>query len=159
MAYAPLHQGVVLTGGRRVSKAQPPQDVQRDSNILQCADQATSLPPPDTAVPSPTTPPTAPVTSLPPPITPTATPVVGPPTQPAPGGQVCPFIQRFGRVPAAAIANAMANPASISGYSKLCNPNAPGSAANPPRRFLSVLNINKPYHPLFNGLVFRCGCP
>lgn len=157
MAYSARHQGVVLAGGRRVSRAQPPQDVQRDSNILQCADQGTSLPPPETPVPTATR--TAPPpTVLPPPVTATAT-QSAPPTQPATNAQVCAFIQRFNRVPPAAIADAMANPSRIGGWGKSCNPGVPDSGANPDRRYLSLLNINKPYHPLFNGLVFRCGCP
>jgi len=158
MAYSDRHRGVILNGGRRAAKAQPPQDVQRDSSILGCSDQPTVVPPPATAPPAPTTPTTEPPTSLPPPAT-AVPPVPTQPTQPPSSAQVCSFAQRFNRVPPAALAAAMANPASVSGWGKRCHEGVPASAANPERRFLSIHNINKPYHPLYNGLVFRCGCP
>jgi hypothetical protein len=179
MGYAANHFAMVLSGGRRAYRDQPPQDVRRDTQVLSCADQPPTIPPPSTPgtpgtpVPSPTTPgtPSTPVTPTTPPASPTSptqpptnipppfTPVPTSPTQPPTSAQVCRFVQQFNRVPPAAIASAMANPASISGWGRPCNIGVPTSGANPLRTYLSLHNINKPYHPLFNSLVFRCGCP
>jgi hypothetical protein len=155
MAYAPLHQSVVLTGGRRQAQASPPQDVLRSSHALSCADQPTPQPTPTqpaTAIPSPPT-------ALPSPVTPM--PSATPPTQPTPGGevQVCSFITRFGRVPPAVIAAALANPNSVYGYNLGCNPNTPPNLLNRPRRYLSIHDTARPWHPLYNSLEMKCGCP
>ena len=41
----------------------------------------------------------------------------------------------------------------------LCNPNVPPSPYNILRTRLSMQNAAKPYHPMFNPLVWSCGCP
>lgn len=56
------------------------------------------------------------------------------------------------------IAQAMQNPASINGWNQLCQPNLPPSPWNIQRRRLTVSAESRPYHPLFNGLAWRCGC-
>jgi hypothetical protein len=62
-------------------------------------------------------------------------------------------------VPQAAISDAMANPGAYGGWDLPCNPNLPPNGAlNPMRRHLDLLSSTKPYHPLYNGLVWRCGC-
>jgi hypothetical protein len=157
MAYAPLHQVVVINGGRRRAHVPPPQDVQRSSHALSCADQPTQIPPPSTAQPSPTTPPTV----LPSPPTPMITATPARPTQPTPGGdvQVCSFIQRFNRIPPAVISAALANPDTVYGYNLRCNPSVPASLANRPRRYLSIHDTARPWHPLYNSLEMKCGCP
>jgi hypothetical protein len=72
-------------------------------------------------------------------------------------GQVCDNIKN--RVPAAAINAAVANPASVQGWGMLCNPSLPPSVWNQPRSWLSMRNPGVPYNPLFNSLVWSCGCP
>jgi len=70
---------------------------------------------------------------------------------------VCPQI--VGKVPAAVISAALADPESISGFCQLRNPGLPFHPTfNPRRNRLSVHNLSKPFHPLFNGLVFKAGC-
>jgi uncharacterized protein YegL len=64
-----------------------------------------------------------------------------------------------GRVPDAVMAAAMANPERIGGWGKPCSPNLPPGPSNPARQSLSLQQPSKPYHPLFNGLEFKCGCP
>ena len=100
------------------------------------------------------------------PTTPTATPTA---TQPAPTDtpaptvtevpitpQACPNIES--RVPAAELQAALANPASVNGYGQRCFPSQPVSPFNPLRQTLDLQNPNRPYHPLFNPLIFTCGC-
>lgn len=70
---------------------------------------------------------------------------------------VCPRLA--GTAPASAIAAALANPTGVSGYGRPCHPNLPPGPLNWPRRWLSLRNLNVPYHPLFNALIFKCGCP
>lgn len=94
--------------------------------------------PPPTETPSPTV-------SIPPP---TATPS-------APGG-ACPQIR--GLVPEALIHAALADPASVWGWGRLANPNAPPGPLNPPRLWLSLRDLGKPFGPA-NGLLWRAGCP
>ncbi|MFN2115634.1 MAG: kelch repeat-containing protein [Anaerolineae bacterium] len=158
MGYAPLHQSVILAGGRRKDQGSSPQDVQRGSYALECADQPTQIPPPPT-VPATSTSatPTDVPTQLPPPptvpVTPTKT------TEPPESVQVCDFITRFGRVPAAVIADAVANPTKVYGFYLTCNPNVQPSLANRPRRYLSIHDTARPWHPLYNSLELKCGCP
>jgi hypothetical protein len=87
-------------------------------------------------------------------ICPTATP---PGQPPPPNPEVCPFIQN--RVPAVVIQAAMANPAMVRGWHERCNPSAPPNPSNGLRGSLSVLNIGVPFHPTFNPVVWKCGCP
>jgi len=111
-----------------------------------------------------------PTMTLPPPGTPTATtrpatatgtarPATGtpPPVPTVPGVMACPRLTN--RVPAAAINAALAAPDRVYGYNLRCNPNRePHPFFNPPRRWLGLRNPNIPYHPVYNGLVFKCGC-
>lgn len=90
------------------------------------------------------------------PATPTAPPV---PT-PVPGAQaepaVCPNLE--GKVPAAIVGAAVANPAAIFGWGMRCSPNLPESPTNGPRRWLTLRSPSLAYHPVFNGVVWSCGC-
>jgi hypothetical protein len=72
------------------------------------------------------------------------------------GGQACARLQ--GRVPQAVINDALANPSSIFGWDLPCNPSLPPGPNNPLRRQLGLRNASVPYHPVFNGLVWKCGC-
>lgn len=114
--------------------------------------QAEPTAPAPSATPSPTS------TPLPPPPSPTPTATAVPPTPPFYEAlEPCDDLARAG-VPAAAVAAALGNPASIAGYGQRCIPSQPPSPFNVLRRFLSTGAPGKPYHPLFNGLVYRCGC-
>jgi len=109
-------------------------------------------------VPVPTATPRGRVTSTVAPMpsdTPTAAPTPTPTPLAAGGPQLGPSLT--GRVPAAAIAAALADPSSVWGWNVPCNPNVPVGPHNPLRRTLRLQNPNVPYHPLFNGLVFACG--
>ncbi len=101
--------------------------------------------------------PTAPLPTRTPSSPPTAIPTV--PGQPTPSlqPQVCDLI--VGRVPAQVVSDALANPSRIQGYGQLQNPGVPEGPWNQRRTRLSLQNIGLPYHPLFNGLVFKAGCP
>jgi hypothetical protein len=70
---------------------------------------------------------------------------------------VCNQIVR--RVPPAAISAALANPAAVYGWMDPANPALPPGPNNPLKRWLSLSNLNKAYHPIFNALVFKVGCP
>jgi hypothetical protein len=107
---------------------------------------------PATPTPSPTrTPlPSATMTPAPPTVPPTA-------GTPAPEPEVCPDLERM--VPQPAIDNALANPATVQGWLMLCNPNVPPSIWNTYRRYLGLQNSGKPYNPLFNSVIYKCGCP
>jgi hypothetical protein len=75
------------------------------------------------------------------------------PSEPA----ACRFL--VGRAPAAVVSSSLADPTRVMGWGQLCNPNLPRSRLNIPRTWLTLLNIARPYHPLHNPVVFRCGCP
>ncbi|MFN8424183.1 MAG: hypothetical protein U0470_12665 [Anaerolineae bacterium] len=45
------------------------------------------------------------------------------------------------------------------GYGDLCNNAVPFGPLNPRRAWLTLRNPAAPYHPQFNGLEFKCGCP
>lgn len=109
----------------------------------------TAVPP--TSVPSPTA-----SRTLVPPASPTPPSAASPSPPPGGAGEVC--LGLASRVPAAVIAQAMQNPASINGWNQLCQPNLPPSPWNIQRRRLTVSAESRPYHPLFNGLAWRCGC-
>ena len=83
-----------------------------------------------------------------------APPPTDPPIDPA---NLCEIAKN--KVPAAVIAAAQANPQSVAGYGLRCNPNLAGSPLNPPRTWLSLRTPSLPFHPLFNGLTWKCGCP
>jgi hypothetical protein len=106
--------------------------------VLRESAQPTATPPaePTTAPPTPTSPP------------PTATPLPE---------HVCPQIVNV--VPPAAIAAALANPAAVGGYNQPLNPARPAGPGNPLRTWLSIYHTGVPYHPIFNPLVYRAGCP
>jgi hypothetical protein len=110
-----------------------------------------------TQAPNQTATPTATVITAVPP-QPTATPTA--PPVPTPGGaQVCRHIAT-GKVPAAAIAAALANPAKVAGYNQPLDKSKPVHEIwNPRRLMLSIRAYSKPYHPMFNYLVFKAGCP
>jgi hypothetical protein len=95
--------------------------------------------------------PTAVPTALPPVDTPTPVPTV------PPAGNVCPQILR--RVPRQAIDAALANPRSVHGYNKPRDMGKPLGPYNPPRLWLSIMAYSKPYHPYFNALEYKVGCP
>jgi hypothetical protein len=92
-------------------------------------------------------------TNLPPVTTPTAVPTVVPPVL----GNVCPQILRV--VPASAINAAVANPRSIRGFNQPRDVGKPESPYNPRRTWLSIHAYSKPFHPIFNSLEYKVGCP
>jgi len=61
-------------------------------------------------------------------------------------------------LPAAVLADALANPASYAGWGERVNPNLPPSPANPLRACLDIQNPGTPYNPTFNGPVWRGSC-
>jgi hypothetical protein len=69
----------------------------------------------------------------------------------------CDFVN--GRVPQAVINFALTNKEQIGGWGQLCFPNRPRGPFNGFREYLSLRNIAKPFHPLFNGVAYQCGCP
>jgi hypothetical protein len=99
--------------------------------------------------------PTVTLTPALPPPAPSATPVS--PTPVPPGVNVCPQI--VNKVPASAISAAIANPRRVSGYNQPLDPGKPVGMFNPPRMWLSIHSYHKPFHPLFNSLEFKIGCP
>lgn len=92
-------------------------------------------------------PPAGPPTSALPRVEPTAT----------PAGPLCWQIAAL--VPRAAIDAALADPASVAGYGQLEDPGKPEGPYNRRRMRLTMRALEVPYHPLFNGLVYRAGCP
>jgi hypothetical protein len=70
---------------------------------------------------------------------------------------VCEFI--LNRVPPVAIAAAIANPQLVNGFGERSVPGLPPSPFNPPRRWLTIQSVSLPYHQLYNGLVYKAGCP
>ena len=62
------------------------------------------------------------------------------------------------RAPRAVIVDALQNPGRYDGWNTPAHPNVPPSRFNTPRRFLTLRNVSVPYHPLFNGVVYRNGC-
>jgi hypothetical protein len=62
------------------------------------------------------------------------------------------------RVPEALVVAALANPKRIRHFGETCRPvEAPGPT-NPLKTWLRLENQDKPYDPVFNGLVFGCIC-
>ncbi len=131
---------------------------------------ATSLPS-ETPVPSKTPTPSATWTPGGPTATPTATPTVTllptdtpeptvtfPPATPA-GMEVTVGAGLSRRVPPMVVADALANPDGQHGWGRLCQPGVPPSPFNTVRSVLCLQNMGKPYHPMFNPLVWKCGCP
>ncbi len=80
------------------------------------------------------------------------------PTPPYSGSEVpkaCPSVSRY--VPGVVIANALANPTTIQGWGQLCFPSQPPSPYNVRRTWL-VLDRPVAFHPLYNSVVYECGC-
>ncbi len=121
--------------------AQPARPLQATATSI-----PTGLPPVETPTPVPT--------GLPPVETPTLVPTALPPT-----GNVCPHILRFNKVPQAAVNAAVANPRAVRGYNQPRDEGKPVGPYNPPRLWLSLHAYSKPYHPLFNSLEYKVGCP
>lgn len=78
------------------------------------------------------------------------------PSQPPPAVE-CRHIQ--GKVPPAVISAAMANPNTVAGWLLPVNPNMPAGPGNPLRHSLTLTDVGKPFHPLYNDLVWKVGCP
>lgn len=141
MQYDTATGKVILHGGRR----QASDNTTGNSYYLNCTvDVATNTP--VATVPRATNTPGTPGRPTPPPQE-TANPL---------GGQ-CDWLN--GRVPGAAINAALANQANVYGYNMLCYPSRPPGPYNGLRTKLSLRNPGVPYHPVYNGLVFKCGCP
>jgi len=126
------------------------------STIAVSTPTPSSVPPTVTRTPVPPTTVVPPTTSVPP--TATRTPVAPTATSPAPNICVCTAVLG-GRVPQAVIDRAVANPTGVNGWQQPLNPNRPVSPGNPLRMCLSLQNPNQSFHPMFNSLVFRVGCP
>jgi hypothetical protein len=47
----------------------------------------------------------------------------------------------------------------VLGWNQLCDPNKLASRFNYPRAWLSIQQIGQAYHPLYNSLEWKCGCP
>jgi len=71
--------------------------------------------------------------------------------------RVCPQIRD--KVPAPALLWALANPDRIAGYNLLERPGSPAGPYNRLRKWLSLRRLTIPFHPIWNGLVYRAGCP
>jgi hypothetical protein len=152
MAYDPVHKAGIFAAGRDkyvvTSESEPKsQKAQRATYALSCH-----------AGVGPSTTPTSPTPGTP--VTP-GTPTVRTPTPttaPTPQGyEVCDFIRS--RVPSAVINAAVGNPSSVKGYRQLCNPNLEPSTWNVLRSHFSLEAGSKPFHPVFNTIVLKCGCP
>jgi N-acetylneuraminic acid mutarotase len=147
MAYDPKNAVAVLAMGRRQFSTTGNQNTTNASKALECEAPQVPTETPTGQMPGPTdTPGGQPTVEQP---TPT---LVVPTTL-----KLCDFITN--RVPNAAINAAMAAPASVGGFGQLCYPSRPPSPFNRFREYLSLRNIAKPYHPIYNGLIAKCGCP
>lgn len=91
------------------------------------------------------------------PATPTPTPL---PTATPPPDAMCVCRVTRNKVPQSVIDAALANPAKVYGWLNPLNPNVPGPVEppNPPRMCLDLLNRGRPFHPLFNSVIWRAGC-
>ncbi len=94
-----------------------------------------------------------------PPVSPTRTPTA-PPAPQATATPVSPQVCQglAAQVPAAVINQAQSNPASVNGWGLRCNPSQPPAPWNGLRSWLTLHNSGAVYHPLYNGLVWKCGC-
>jgi hypothetical protein len=109
-------------------------------------------PPPSATLVPPTDTPGAPTAPAP-----TDTPV-GPPTATVDPAQVCvcPIVPVM--VPASVIDDARRNPHKYEGWNELVDPGKPESPLNRRRTCLGILNVNRPYHPVWNPVVWRASC-
>ena len=148
MGYVPLHNTFVVGLGREKFESGDPlpaQNTQKNSFALTCMD-----------APTPTDVPTQGPTDTPGPVpTGGATNTAEPPT--AIPGDVCDIARS--KVPTSVLNDAVANPGNYYGYDLACNPNLPVSIYNPLRRMLSISQPNKPFHPWYNSVEWKCGCP
>jgi hypothetical protein len=81
-----------------------------------------------------------------------------PPIVPPDAPRACP--QLIGRVAPAVIDAALASPDRVNGWQQRQNPNLPADPyMNPLARNLTLRSPAQPWHPLYNGLVYRTGCP
>jgi hypothetical protein len=62
------------------------------------------------------------------------------------------------KAPAAAVEDALAHPTKYGGWMEPANPSLRPGPSNPPRKCLSLVDPGKPYHELWNSLVWRAGC-
>jgi hypothetical protein len=89
-------------------------------------------------------------TALPPPTAvPTAAPTVV-------NYRVCPYLMT--RVPAMRINHSLANANNTYGWNLRCSPNQPPGPFNPIRQWLGLRDRGRAWHPLFNDIVWKCGC-
>ena len=88
-------------------------------------------------------------------------PAASPTPLPAPTTEAGPCICQLARqaAPRAAIDAAVADPAGVAGWRQPLDPNKPVGRFNPLRECLSLQRASVPYHPLFNPLAWRVGCP
>ena len=87
--------------------------------------------------------------------------VLAPPARaqaPAEGARACPQLVGWRLVPEAVIADAMANPAHYGGWMQPNNPSLAPGPSNPLRVYLSIMAPGKPFHPLFNTVIWKAGC-
>lgn len=78
-------------------------------------------------------------------------------TAPEEGAQcVCRIVRD--RVPPAVVEHALANPTRVFGWRILLDPGKPDQPPNPRRACLDLQNRGVPFHPLFNGVLWRAGC-
>lgn len=91
------------------------------------------------------------------------TPVPAPTPTPGGGGgggqpeaHVCPSLEA--KVPPAVVGAAVANPAGVGGWGMRCSPNLPAGPTNGLRQWLTLRSPGLLYHPLFNNVVWSCGC-
>ena len=75
------------------------------------------------------------------------------------GAQACPQLAAWRLVPDPVVADALANPGRYYGWQQPNNPAIAPGPYNPLRTFLSLAAPGKPYHPLFNTVVWKAGCP
>ncbi len=154
MEYAANHNVALFTLGRnKFSDSGDPmapddQTAVRNTSALVCSEIVPTATPGPTDTPDPN-------------VTPSATPEGPTPVPPTPtrdpNASICEIAAN--KVPGAVINAATGNPQSVAGYGLRCNPNLPAGPLNPERGWLSLRNPGLPYHPLFNGLVWKCGCP
>ncbi len=139
----------VVASGRRKNSRDGSATISQSTDVLTCMEAAA---PPTATMAPPTNTPGGPATATP------ARPV--PPTliPPTAGITVCTSVE--GKVPAAAQNAASGNPQGVAGFNTPCNPNiASNPITNPLRRSLGLRNPNLPFHPIYNNLVLKCGCP
>jgi hypothetical protein len=152
--WSPLHSAMIVSIGRDEFKAGDPVDEPPDQTIKKTT-WALTCEEPQQPTPTSTVVATTPAVTVTPPTgtaeTPTPVPTV-PPSE-----KVCEFI--IGKVPPQVISAALASASSVRGYGLLCNPNLPESGWNHERTNLSMEHTGLPYHPLYNSLEWKCGCP